>query len=162
PGDVDGLRGDHRVIGCGNYDELVFAPWYCLDTRVLDRPLHERHVDAKFEEGAQHGAGVRARRLNPDARMPRVESAEVGREQVRRDRGAGGNTKNAALEAPDLTKLTLGGALDAEQLGGTRVECAAGLGECDGFPRSVEQRDVELPLEFRQRLGDGRLAQTKH
>ena len=159
---VDRLARHHRMIRCSDHDELVLAPRHHLDTRMLDGSLDESDVGAKLEERAEDRPRVRAGGPYPHVRMPSVEAAEIRRQQVRRDGGARRHSENAALEAAQLAQLALGRALDAEQLAGARVERAPGLGERDGFPGSIEQRHVELPLELIQRFRDGGLAEPKN
>src|ERR1051326_7314654 len=104
---------------------------------MVHRPLDERDVDTELEQRPQYRPGIRAGYLDPHARMPKVESPEVGREHIRRDRSAGTHAKHAPLEPAELPKLSFGDPLDTKELARSRVEHSSGVREGDGLARAV-------------------------
>jgi len=99
--------------------------------------------------------------LDSDIRVPEMKAAEVGRKQVSRDCGAGGDPQRPTLQPPQLPQLSLGGALHAEQFTSALIQRPSSGGEPDRSARSVKEIDVELTLELVQRFRDRRLAQMQ-
>jgi hypothetical protein len=77
-----------------------------------------------------------------------MEAAEYVREHVGRDRGTGGDAERSSFEAPELTELAFGDPFDAEEFSGAAVEGFPGVGEVDASAAALDERHVELALQF--------------
>jgi hypothetical protein len=91
-----------------------------------------------------------------------VEAAEYRWKHVRGDGGTCGDAERSAFEASELAELLLRNSFDAEQLPRAAIERLAGVGEVDASRTALEERDVELSLQFVEGFGDSGLAEAEH
>jgi hypothetical protein len=133
-----------------NHYKLIFTPRLHHYSLICHRPFYQSYVRAELQQHPKDRSRIGARGLDSDIRVSQVEATEVGRKQVGRDRGAGGDPQRSTLQPPQLTELPLGGALHPEQLTSALVQCASSSGEPDRSARSVKEIDVQLTLELVQ------------
>lgn len=151
-----------RMAGIGDHHELVLSPGYDVHSLVRNGTLYQRDVCARLEEESEYRAGVGAGGADADRRVSHMEAAEYRRKHVCGDGCACGNAERSPFEASELAELLFRDPFYAEQLSRAAVKRPTGLREVNVPGPALEQRDVELSLQFVEGLGDSRLAEAQN